>query len=456
VGGCHSDGKWCFRNGSHVSPDRDTCSSKADPASCCLYPAGTLWVHEPDDNTDYLSVPFSTLSADGQTVLMESKQKAGFSGGGSTGYTSGLSSADGSVKWESRGVVGTQTSQTPSADGQIVFVGYSSSNQCGYEGNLIALYVVNGSTLWHFHCSNGLQSAPTYSADGQTLFVSSGSTNCRNNQQSYLYALATADGSLKWKSEINATVSSPTLSADGWTVFAGSENGDVCAFATTDGSLQWKHKTDGNVMFRPTISADAQTVFVWSNVPSIGGYLYALNAAYGSLTWKYKTDASVTSSPMLSADCGSIFVSSSQGDFDAVSTADGKLKWTLNTGQSSRAPSFSADGGTAFVMSLNNVSALDTVHGTVKWRHGSVSSMTPTISFDGSTVFAAARNGTLYAFAADDGTLKWKHATGGLAYSSPIPSISSDKQAVYVQLTFFRVGGYFNYLFAIRVTSPHA
>jgi len=159
------------------------------------------------------------------------------------------------------------------------------------------------------------------------------------------------------------------------------------------------------------------------------------------------------SSPALGAD-GTVYIGtgSPTNKLYAITTSDGKPKWTFNAGSSIlSSPAVGSDGtiyfGSYISPTAGRLYAVNPEDGTQKWVNteiGGVNSSSPAIGADG-TIYIGSWDGNLYAVD-PSGDLKWTFAAGDSVISSP--AISSDG-TIYLG-SYSPDNGIDNYLYAIN------
>ena len=210
----------------------------------------------------------------------------------------------------------------------------------------------------------------------------------------------------------------------------------------------------------PALSSDGKTLYLGFasggfNAPG-SATLYGVNTADGQMVWSVDLGATrVMASPTVGPD-GTIYVGTAGGQLVAVG-ADGKLRWTAQTGPTIKsAPAIGQDGTIYHPTSDGKMYAV-TPSGEVKWSFdfgahlgptplltsqeqgpggggggasGIGSGASPTVGADG-TVYIGANNSNMYAVN-PDGSLKWLfEAERELAGIWTTACLSSDGGTIY-------------------------
>jgi outer membrane protein assembly factor BamB len=192
--------------------------------------------------------------------------------------------------------------------------------------------------------------------------------------------------------------------------------------------LKWKFKTGGHVYSSP--AAVGGILYFGSTDHN----LYAVDQETGTKKWEFKTGSRVVSSPAV--DAGVVFFGSYDGNFYAVDATTGKEKWKFKTGGEHRfaarhlhgvepATETMPDPFDFFLSSPvvsatvvyfgsgdNNVYALNTSDGSLKWKFKTGDIVHASPALDNGTLYIGSWDSYFYAIAADSGKEKWRFKTG--------------------------------------------
>jgi outer membrane protein assembly factor BamB len=147
------------------------------------------------------------------------------------------------------------------------------------------------------------------------------------------------------------------------------------------------------------------------------GNFYALNTADGSVKWTYNLNDTVKSSAVLDPNDNTLFVGSDNGNFTALDMRDGTLKWSVNTG---------------------NVES--------------------TAALMGDNVVVTSTSGTVYVLNKFSGKEEWSYMPGYYIFNSPLSSpivygddiLAGDNNGNMYSLDFSRkTGPVSNYLYYV-------
>ena len=243
-----------------------------------------------------------------------------------------------------------------------------------------------------------------------------------------------SNGSLRWKYSLGSSVkmlANPAIGSDGtvYTVSFASSKNYLTALTpgTSSASLSWRFSTaTSSISSSPAIDSTGNVYFGCADKN-----LYSVSA--GVLNWKYTTGGSIVAAPALASD-GTVYIASQDKYLYALKpgTTSATLKWKFLTGGFVNSPVYPAGSpaiasdGTIYVGATDGyVYALNPSDGSVKWKHltgGQVNS-SPSIASDG-TIYVGSNDNYLYALNPSDGSVRWTYQTGGAVYSTP--AIASD------------------------------
>jgi len=256
---------------------------------------------------------------------------------------------------------------------------------------------------WQASTKGAITGAPAIGFDG-TIYFGGGFPDYN------LYAVA-PDGSIKWTYEASGSIDdcSPAIGSDG-TIYFGSFDGTVTAL-TPEGTVRWQRSlgvTDATVS--PALAPDG-TLYLHT----YDGYFYALNPTDGATKWRYYVGIKTYASPTVAPD-GTIYQISNDQNLYAL-RPDGTLKWQFAAdGASYSVPALDVAGNIYFTTYDSSKLWSITPSGTLRWSYaasaGSLTSTSPTLSADGSTVYFADNHDIFHAVNALDGTRRWQLTLG--------------------------------------------
>ena len=206
--------------------------------------------------------------------------------------------------------------------------------------------------------------------------------------------------------------------------FNGAENVLSPSSLTYPGGLamQWEYPTIGGA--GPGDPAEADGVVYFGDS---AGNIYAVNASTGTKLWTVNptvTSAHIHSAPGVD---GTMLFVPDDGSMVALATANGKVKWTVETGGaglatpvssplvSSNTVYFSGWDGTA-----NTLYSVNETSGAINWtRELSTNELWGTPALSSADVYLGDYSGTMYAVKRSNGKIDWHHAVGGHPRAEP-------------------------------------
>lgn len=272
---------------------------------------------------------------------------------------------------------------SPVVANNVVYV--SSANN-----DLYALNAQNGSQLWHFDTGVGNETvAPTSVVVVNDVVYGTASDQI---DHSYLFAVDASTGSQLWRVEIHnqlftsVQVENNTiyLASSALTHAGGPRSTDsyVYAYDAKTGNRLWISSKIGDVIL--SAPAVANTIVY---VGSQDTYLYALNAQTGARLWRHKFGGPIYATPLISN--GTLFVgvatssstsimaasrtsdsTASDGVLVALNAQTGNLIWQQTQVAHYAGTPLALYGGTVYAGTQDNqVYALDTTSGAVRWHY---------------------------------------------------------------------------------------
>ncbi|KAJ0964374.1 hypothetical protein J5N97_029496 [Dioscorea zingiberensis] len=221
-------------------------------------------------------------------------------------------------------------------------------------------------------------------------------------------------GLVLWEVTLNGRIEcSAAITGDFSQVVVGCYQGRIYFLEYLTGNIIWSFQTDGEVKMQPVV--DKSRNLIWCG--SHDHFLYALNYNEHSCVYKISCGGSIYGSPSIDMVHNIIYVASTSGRVTAISLADAQFQvaWRYEC----RAPIFGSlcldtHGNVICCLVDGHVNALDS-SGNVIWK-----------ALVGGPIFAGAclslalpsqvliccRNGILYSFDMEVGTLLWEYQAG--------------------------------------------
>lgn len=291
------------------------------------------------------------------------------------------------------------------------------------------LFRGQGGVVWRYRTGGAIRSTPAVT--GTRIYVGSG--------DGALHALDRRTGRPLWRFAAgDAVTGSPAVA--GGLVIAATQHGRIFALDQQTGRLRWSRQTGPALPFH-TYPAGAWDVWASSPVTEDGlvviggqdGLVYALDLADGKVRWTVQTGGLVRATPAIGD--GMVVVGSWDGRVYALDLASGKQRWVHRTiGDTLDSRTFGFDrralqsspaiaGGRVFVGSRDGgLYALDAATGERQWRathRGSWVVGSPAVK-EGVVYVGSSDGQFVQAVDGATGTEKWRFFTGANVLSSPV------------------------------------
>ncbi len=328
----------------------------------------------------------------------------------------------GTQPWSFQTGKGIFSTPVIAADGTI-YIGSADHNLYGLSEE--------GEEVWRFETGEIIDTAPAL-LDDDSLIVGSGDENMYKvstdpavpSHQRVVWTfkptLPTVEGQL-----VNWWEGSPNIGPDG-VIYQGNTGGGAYA-VNPDGSQKWAYQAQNSVWTVPAM--DDSGVTFWGSVDL---RLFALNPD-GTQKWQRTTLGYVTSSPALGPD-GTLYAGSFDGTMYALDSADGSVKWKLQTGDHIYAsPALVEEDGQLQQIIIGSTDGLlysVDPDGNVLWTYdtGAPIRSSPVVGqapVTGGTpiVYTGSANGRVFAVNVNDGSLRWSFDT-----TSTQPALASRNQ----------------------------
>lgn len=297
------------------------------------------------------------------------------------------------------------------------------------DGNLHVFALDTGSPLWLFHCEGGIGATPAIAEGRIVLFSRDGRVQALSMDGRPLWRFDTVGerrfGMVGTYGQDPAGgivpdpwdfwLSSPAV-ADGRVVFGGSD-GRIHALDLATGRPIWAYHAHISVHSPPAIADGRVFVGTWDT------RLLALDATDGHLLWTFQggTDAKngvlqgIVAAPAVDGD--TVYMGARDGFLYAFDVQSGVMRWrydahgswVVSTAAFDDASVYAATSDTTKFVALDKATGHERVSVDMRvWTYAS-----PVIA--GRVAFAAAMDGTLYAFDAGTGRRlwRWQSADGG-------------------------------------------
>lgn len=264
-------------------------------------------------------------------------------------------------------------------------------------GAVYAIDRTTGATAWAFTDDDNLKPAfATPAVAGGKVYAGEG---LHQDAGRRLFCLDAATGKPAWPAPVKTTSHTEGMPAvaDGRVTFPAGDDGVYCVDAAT-GAEVW-HLPGGD---ETRLHIDTPAAVVGGRVYVGSGYrtlaLLCLDAATGKELWRTPAPARSFGPPLV------------RGRF---------VYYGLGTGNLSEDLSGESEGLPAETEPKGVVMCLDAATGAEVWRVDLPKSVHTALAADGRTVYAAARDGVLYALDRSTGKLRWKRSIGSAFTAGP-------------------------------------
>lgn len=273
--------------------------------------------------------------------------------------------------------------------------------------------------LWRFATGRPIYGSPALDSEGN-IYIGS--------LDGHVYSVK-PDGTRRWKQQLGGAVFGSPALVPGLGIVVGADNDQLVALNLRTGALVWSFKlgpcTTGPGSGPDTVRCDADSSVVAGKDGTLysgGDALYALGPT-GQLRWRFDLGGHAFSSPAVHPVSGMVFIGS-QGDTVQAVGPDGSGRWIFKSKGDCDATPALIDGSTLAVGCDDGyLYALGTSDGALKWQvaaqHRRPIRSSPAVDRAAGRVIFGADDGQITAVNLD-GSVAWRHATGGPVRSSPV------------------------------------
>jgi len=234
------------------------------------------------------------------------------------------------------------------------------------ERQVVLLDRATGQVLWRVRLQGTIHGGPLLDQD--RLYVAT-----EESPEARVYALALRDGRTLWSTRTGGVQAALALTGD--TLYAGTETGVLLRLATADGKVAWRHQLPGAVWAAPVPTP------VGIAVTTTADTLFLVDRGTGEVTGRLALPGAVLAGPALAPGMRHLYLGTTGGHVLAVTLPELTVAWDFAAG--------------------------DAVYGA------------PAVARD--TVFALARNGTLWLIPRERPSGARSVALGIVATAGPTP-----------------------------------
>ncbi|MDE3089806.1 MAG: PQQ-binding-like beta-propeller repeat protein [Chloroflexota bacterium] len=264
----------------------------------------------------------------------------------------------------------THDPQSKGGTGLVIYSGYVVFGVDG--GKVRALDWATGQVEWETSLGANVIGAPALYADDsiQLVFIAT--------EDRELHALNLDDGKLVWRktgAELRGVVVSALTIGDDGALYAATDTGWLHSLQVDSGKANWSLDLSKTDRFLTAPATTNVAIFV----ASANSAVYALDPTTHDRVWKAQVVGTPSTAPTIIESVGMFSIGTEQGQTQAFSMVSGKLMWTKPT-----------DGK---IVGIGN---------------------------DGSNVYAASANGSVYAFKATNGEVAWTFKADSAISAAPV------------------------------------
>lgn len=203
------------------------------------------------------------------------------------------------------------------------------------ERYVVLLSRATGQVFWRAHLQGTIDGGPLL--DGDRLYVGT-----QTAPQGRVYALRLRDGGTVWRTTVGS-VEAP-LALDGDAVFVGTEGGLLLRLSKTDGSIVWRRRLSGAIRAAPVPTPAGVAVATTSDS------LFLVDPGTGAVRQRLPTPGSVLGAP--ASDGAHLYFGTTGGHILCVDLAAFAVRWDRPAGDAVFGPvALSAD--TVFALARN-------------------------------------------------------------------------------------------------------
>jgi outer membrane protein assembly factor BamB len=288
------------------------------------------------------------------------------------------------------------------------------------DHRLHAFGLTDGQERWRIELL-GSYLSPAVAGDKVFVRVESG-------EQGYLVALDLVTGEPRWDyqfpkvgsphNNIGGHVTSPVVVGD--LVIVGAAE-TITALDTQSGAVQWSFAGEEPITAAAAVTAD--TVYFADFT-----HLYALTLATGVERWRFKLEqATLFFAPIVA---NNVVFATGKHTIHAIDAQSGRKVWQRTFQQFDVMPA-AATGDQLFVKAVNQLWALDSASGEVRWNYATVNFLSlPAVTAEELYLIVRSDNGSyLQALGRTNGKLVWQSEKLQLSNSAPVAA----DNAIYVR-----------------------
>jgi outer membrane protein assembly factor BamB len=245
-----------------------------------------------------------------------------------------------------------------------------------------------------------------------------------------VYSINLENGSLNWKHPLDKAdekgkgfYAAPVLTGDGKQLIVSGYDHILYSLDPNTGTTQWTFprtkddtvKASDRYIGSPLVTSEG--IFA----PNADGFLYALDLQGNQLWPPFQTSGPLWAQPVTDEKCQCLYISSMDHHLYSVDAATGKQLWqSPDLGAAVVASPIYDENGTLFVGTFGNeMLALDSATGEIKWRYTTANWVWSTAVLKDGKIYFGDLDGFYYALSTT-GNQIWANKADGLIVGTPL------------------------------------
>jgi outer membrane protein assembly factor BamB len=285
------------------------------------------------------------------------------------------------------------------------------------DGNLYCLDTATGALRWQYHAGDWIRARPH--AQGGIVV---GATLAGD-----VFAIADEGTRARplWVQRISAYPILGDVAGDERSVFVTDNAVWLHALDAATGAPQWRRRLlPSQEVGGRNLLADAPPQIhqspptVRQGVVYAGGadrFLHALDARTGRLIWRYEVNGRIAAAPTIAGSLVLVGEFLGGRDFSALDARTGEPVWTMPIGGVWASPEY-ADGMIYVGTTEGKMFCVEAANGRTKWSHQTGSDIYAAPALDAEKVYFGSWDGHYYALDRRDGRLRWAWSPPGYPY----------------------------------------
>lgn len=255
----------------------------------------------------------------------------------------------------------------------------------------------------------------------------------------HFYAVDLDTGGLKWKYPVEGSLggmvkSAPAIFRD--KVYFGAGDGNLYCLDSATGTFQWAYQTRGAIRCPPVI--DNGVIYVGSDDNSV----YGIQAESGDAAWKPFT-ANDDIAVGVAVGAGMTIAACMDGNLYGISSSSGKLRWLPFRLPQAPTDSSPVITESTVVMAVGNMMYGLTVRsGQMRWSVTLPSDVAATPAVDGADIYVPCKDKKMYAYTAIGRQVAVKWTEPAELDATPMSSPTMADQMIYVGMSRGTVAAY--------------